>query len=249
MHGRLTALVATIFIVLCGIAAPTTVAATRQRLTVFAASSLTDVFPAIDKQASFSFAGSNELATQIENGAVPDVFASANTSFASRLHAAGLVERPVDFTGNELVVVVPKSNPAGIHTIADLARPGVSVDLANASVPAGNYTRKALRRLRLGPRILRNVVSEETDARAVLSHVALGEVDAGFVYSTDAKTVASRVRMLELPRSAQPRVAYAVAVVTRSSHQAAARAFIATLLGKRGQAKLRAYGFVPAASS
>ena len=90
-------------------------------ITVFAASSLTDVFPAIDKTASYSFSGSNALAAQITNGAPADVFASANTSLPAQLYAAGVVERPVNFTRNTLVLVVPKSNPAGIKSVYDLA--------------------------------------------------------------------------------------------------------------------------------
>src|SRR5947207_2292276 len=89
-------------------------------ITVFAAASLTDVFPAIDKTVTYSFAGSNTLATQITNGAPADVFASANTSLPAQLYAAGVVEKPVSFTRNALVVVVPKSNPAGIHSVYDL---------------------------------------------------------------------------------------------------------------------------------
>ena len=143
-------------------------------LTVFAASSLTDVFPAIDRSANYSFAGSNALATQLTNGAPADVFASANTSLPAQLYAAGVVERPVNFTRNTLVIVVPKSNPANIHSVYDLGNDGVKVDVAAPSVPVGSYTLQILKQLGLTQKITTNIVSQETDVRTVLSKVALG---------------------------------------------------------------------------
>lgn len=208
-------------------------------VTVLAASSLTDAFPAIDKAEKYSFGGSDTLAAQIANGAPADVFASANTKLPAQLHAQGLVDAPVNFTHNALVVVVPKSNPAGVRSVSDLARPGVKVVVADASVPVGGYTEKVLAKLRLKP----HVVSRETDVRSVLTKVALGQADAGFVYATDAKTVPGRVRVIQLPARAQPNVTYAIAVVSSSSNKAAARAFIAQVLSKAGQATLRRYGF------
>jgi molybdate transport system substrate-binding protein len=219
------------------------------RLTVFAASSLTDAFPAIDRAPRYSFAGSNALATQIRNGAPADVFASANTSLPAQLHAQGYVEKPVAFTGNALVIVVPKSNPARIRGVSDLTRRGVKIDVANPSVPVGGYTQQVLAKLKLTARIRPNVVSEETDVREVLAKIALGQADAGFVYATDAATVAGKVKTIRLPARAQPNVAYALAVVSRSPNKAEARAFVRKVLGKAGQAKLRSYGFLPLAKT
>jgi molybdate transport system substrate-binding protein len=113
---------------------------TANGVTVFAAASLTQVFPAIAASNTYSFAGSNALATQITNGSPADVFAAANTSIPATLYAQGLVEKPVNFTRNTLVIVVPKSNPANIHNIYDLTKPGVSIDIANSGVPVGSYT-------------------------------------------------------------------------------------------------------------
>src|SRR6185295_7170514 len=173
-------------------------ATTQTRLTVFAAASLTDVLPGIDGSQRYSFGGSNMLAAQIEHGAPADVFASANTTLPSRLHAKGLCSKPVVFTRNRLVIVVPRSNPSRIRGARDLTRPGVKVVVAGPGVPVGDYTLDALKRAKLLAAVLSNVVSRETDVREVLAKVALGEADAGFVYSTDAKTVSGRVSVIGL---------------------------------------------------
>lgn len=215
------------------------------QLTVYAAASLTDVFPAIDKAERYSFGGSNALATQIQNGAPADVFASANTSLPAQLYAKGLVEKPVAFTRNALVIVVPRSNPARIHSVYDLTKSGVKIDVANSAVPVGSYTLQILRNMNLTQKVLPHVVSQETDVREVLAKVALGQADAGFVYSTDARTVPGKVTVIELPAWAQPKVTYAMAVVTKSPNQAAAKAFVQRVLSKAGQAQLLRYGFLP----
>ncbi len=214
-------------------------------VTVFAAASLTDVFPALDPSGTYSFAGSDPLATQIANGAPADVFASANTTIPASLYALGLVEKPVNFTRNTLVIIVPKSNPAGIKNIYDLTKPGVTIDIANSSVPVGNYTLAILKNMALTAKILPKVVSQETDVRTVLTKIALGQADAGFVYATDAKTVPGQVTVIKVPAWAQPKVTYALAVVTGSPNKAAAQAFVAQVLSKAGQGKLQAFGFLP----
>jgi molybdate transport system substrate-binding protein len=213
-------------------------------LTVFAAASLTNVFPAIDKHETYSFGGSNALATQIQQGAPADVFASANTSLPFTLYDQGWVEKPVLFTRNQLTVIVPKSNPANIHSVADVGKPGVKLVVAAVGVPVGDYTRTVLKNMNLSS-VLNNVVSNETDVREVLAKVALGEADAGFVYTTDAKTVKGKVATIGIRWTAQPKVTYAIAVVKASTHKAAARAWVKRLLGKAAQAKLRAAGFLP----
>jgi molybdate transport system substrate-binding protein len=226
-----------------GAAAPA--ARAPQPLTIFAAASLTDVLPAIAPADDYAFAGSNALAAQIAEGAPADVFAAANTAIPERLYARRLVEKPVVFTRNALVVVVPRANPARIASVDDLARRGVSVVVAAPSVPVGGYTQTVLRRLGLAARVDANVVSRELDVRSVLAKVTLGQADAGFVYATDARTERGKVRVVRIPASAQPSVAYAVAVVSASRHKAAARAFVARLLGKAGQATLARFGFLP----
>jgi len=161
------------------------------------------------------------------------------------LYTQGLVEKPVDFTRNVLVIVVPKSNPAGLNDVYDLTKPGVSIDIANPSVPVGGYTQTILKNMNLTARIMANVVSQEDDVRSVLTKIALGQADAGFVYATDARTVKGKVGVIGLPKSAQPRVLYAAAAVKSSKHLQAAKTWIHRLLTRRAQKKLRAAGFLP----
>jgi molybdate transport system substrate-binding protein len=232
-------------VVLIGLAAGGSSARSEATITVFAAASLSDVFPAIDASQKYSFGGSNALATQITNGAPADVFASANTTIPAQLYAKGIVDKPVNFTRNTLVIVVPKSNPAGIHSVYDLTKAGVKIDVANGAVPVGSYTLQILKNMGLTAKVSANFVSQETDVREVLAKVALGQADAGFVYSTDAKTVPGQVTVLKLPAWAQPKITYALAVVSRSTDKAAARAYIRKILGKSAQAKLLKYGFLP----
>ena len=213
-------------------------------LTVFAAASLTDAFPKIAPRATFSFAGSNTLAAQIRQGAPADVFASANLTLPNALHKDGLCSKPVVFTRNRLVVIVPRSNPASIHSVYDLRRSGVKIVIAAQGVPVGSYTLQVLRNMNLMS-VLSNVVSRESDVREVLAKVALNEADAGFVYSTDARTVRNKVRVLKIPAWAQPKVQYGICIVSASTHKAAARAFIKRVMGKAGQKILMSYGFLP----
>jgi molybdate transport system substrate-binding protein len=227
------------------IAAAALPAAAAAQVTVFAAASLTDALPAIDGAQKYSFGGSNALATQIVNGAPADVFASANTTIPAQLYAKGLVEKPINFTRNTLVIVVPKANPAHIHTVYDLVRPGVKIDVADAAVPVGSYTLQILKNMNLTASVTANVVSRETDVREVLAKVALGQADAGFVYSTDAKTVPGQVTVIKLPAWAQPKITYALAIVASSANKTAAQAYIKKVLSKAGQATMLRYGFLP----
>jgi molybdate transport system substrate-binding protein len=203
------------------------------------------VFPKIDSFDRYSFAGSNQLAAQIQQGAPADVFASANTALPNQLYAKGLCSKPVVFTRNTLVVVVPRSNPAGIRSVYDLTKRGLKLVVAAPGVPVGSYTLQVLKNMNLSARVQNNIVSQETDVREVLSKVALGEADAGFVYSTDAKTVSTRVKTIKVPAWAQPKVQYGICVVTASAHKADAQAFVKRVLSKSGQAKLLAAGFLP----
>jgi molybdate transport system substrate-binding protein len=213
-------------------------------LTIYAAASLTDVFRAFDPAPKYSFAGSNTLETQIRNGAPADLFASAAPLNTQRLYKQGLVQKPVTFTSNRLALIVPSSNPAGITSVYDLKRKPVKLVVAGAAVPVGAYTRTVLRKMGLSS-VLSKVVSQETDVRAVTSKVALGQADAGFVYVTDARAVADRVKVVRIPAWAQPRVRYEIAVVSSSTRKAAAQAWVKTLLSARGQAALKEYGFLP----
>jgi molybdate transport system substrate-binding protein len=220
-------------------------AAPTAQITVYAAASLTDVFPKIDGAPRYSFAGSNTLSAQIQQGAPADVFASADMTLPNQLFARGLCSKPVVFTRNTLVVVVPSSNPAGIRSVYDLTRSGIKLVIAGAGVPVGGYTLRVLRNMNLATTVLKNVVSQETDVREVLAKVSLGEADAGFVYATDAKTVSGKVRVVKVPAWAQPKVQYGMCVVTSSGSKTDAQAFVNRVLAKPGQAKLIAAGFLP----
>jgi molybdate transport system substrate-binding protein len=213
-------------------------------LTIYAAASLTDAFKSFDPAQRYSFAGSNTLETQIRSGAPADVYASAAPPNTQRLFRDGLVAKPLTFTSNRLALIVSRSNPAGIRSVYDLRRRPVKLVMAGPAVPAGAYTVTVLRRLGLGS-VLAKVVSRESDVRAVIGKVALGQADAGFVYVTDARAVRDQVTVIGIPARAQPRVRYEIAIVSTSSRKAAARAWITRLLSARGQAALRSHGFLP----
>jgi molybdate transport system substrate-binding protein len=226
-------------------AAPAAGTEASARITVYAAASLTNVFPLIDRSPRYSFGGSNTLAAQIRQGAPADVFASANMTLPQQLFAKSLCSRPVVFTRNALVIVVPRSNPAKLRSIYGLTRRGIKLVIAGPGVPVGSYTLQVLRKMKLTASILRNVVSRETDVREVLAKVILGEADAGFVYATDAKVAGERVSVLKVPAWAQPKLQYGICVVSSSANKSDARAFVDKVLAKAGQAKLRAAGFLP----
>ncbi len=243
---RLTVVLATLLVWLLGVGGAAAGGSQTgvSGITVYAAASLTDVFPKIDSGPKYSFGASSTLAAQITQGAPADVFASANTTIPDQLFAKGLVQKPVVFTRNRLVLVVPTSNPADIHSVYDLRKPGIKLVIAAPAVPVGSYTLQVLKQMGLTS-VLSNVVSRESDVRSVLSKVALGEADAGFVYSTDARTVPGKVAVLKIPAWAQPKVTYSMAVVSSSSNKTAARQFIKKVLSKAGQRKLLAAGFLP----
>ena len=212
-------------------------------ITVLAAASLTEVFPRIDKAPRYSFAGSDQLALQIRQGAPADVYASASPKYAELAYRDGYVLKPVVFATNKLIVLLPRGNPAGIHSVYDLRRAGVKIVIGDKTVPIGTYTRQILDTLGITADVTKNVVSEETDVKGIVSKVALGEADAGFVYRTDARPVASRTRAVALPAWAQPPIKYELAVVKASKHRAAARAFVGKVLSKRGRLLLSKAGF------
>jgi molybdate transport system substrate-binding protein len=215
------------------------------RLTVFAAASLTDVLPAVDPGPRYGFAGSDQLAFQIQQGAPADVFLAASPKYPELLYKQGLAQKPIQFATNTLVLIVPKANPAGIHAVADLTKPGVKIVIGDPSVPVGAYTRTVLANLGITAAVLKNVVSKETDVRNVLAKVALGEADAGFVYITDAKTVKGKVGVIAIRESAQPHVVYEAAVVKSSPHLQAAYRFLTRLIRPAAQQTLERYGFGP----
>ena len=211
--------------------------------TVFAAASLTNVFPQIDRAPRYSFAGSDQLALQIRQGAPADVFASASPKYAELLYRDGFVSKPAVFGTNRLAILVPRSNPGRVRSVYDLRRSGLKVVIGDRTVPVGSYTRQLLDTIGITDDVMKNVVSQETDVKGIVAKVALGEADAGLAYVTDAKPVAKRVRLVALPAWAQPPIRYEIAVVKAAAHPAAARAFVKRVLSKRGRQLLGRAGF------
>jgi molybdate transport system substrate-binding protein len=211
-------------------------------ITVFAAASLTGAFPQISAAPRYSFAGSDQLALQLQQGAQADVYAAASPKYPELLYHQGLLRKPVDFATNRLVLIVPRRNPARIGSVYDLRRSGIKLVIGDKGVPIGAYTRQILDALGITADVLKNVVSEETDVKGIVAKVALGEADVGFVYATDARPVAARVKTVPLPAWAQPPIRYEIAVV-KGGREAAARAFVTRVTGKVGRTALRKAGF------
>jgi molybdate transport system substrate-binding protein len=225
--------------------------ASKPPLTVSAAASLKQAFTAYGKRfpgadARFSFAGSDELAAQIEKGVKPDVFAAANTKLPDALHAKGLVGKPTVFAGNRLVLAVP-ADGAKVSSLRDLERGGVAVAIGAAAVPIGAYTRTVLGKLPARERraILGNVRSEEPDVAGITGKLTQGAVDAGFLYASDVRATDDKLKAIELPDALQPTVAYGIAVVKGAKHPKQAKAFITGLLHGAGADALKAAGFLP----
>ena len=229
-------------------------------LTVLAASSLTRVFPQIGVAFSqehsgvsfkFSFAGTDTLAAQIQQGAPADVFAGASTTYSDQLSSAGLIDSAQPFCTNQLVLVVPPSNPAHIASLKDLTKPGIKLVVASSTVPVGAYTLKVLDNLNAtygadySKKVQANIVSQETDVESVLTKVKLGEADAGFVYITDAKASPGEVKPITLPAYAQATATYPIAVVKATKSSSTAQQFVDFVLGPQAQALLRNAGFGP----
>lgn len=232
-------------------------------LTVFAAASLTDAFGEIkmDLEAAhpglaitYNFAGSQALVTQLGEGAEADVFASANDTQMKAAQEKDLISSdPVTFVKNQLVIVTPPDNPAGIDSPDDLGASGLRLVLAQADVPVGRYAREAVCGMGQDTatfgadfvsRVASNVVSEEEDVRDVLAKVQLGEADAGVVYVSDAFAGGGQVQQVEIPAGFNIVATYPISTVT-GGDEALGDAFIAYVLGDDGQATLADYGFDP----
>jgi molybdate transport system substrate-binding protein len=213
------------------------------QMNVFAAASLSVAFPQFDGGQKYNFAGTDALAAQIRLGAPADVFAGASPDAPQALYRAGLVEQPVTFATNKLVLAVPASNPANITSIYDVERPGVKLLIGTATVPIGAYTRQVLNNMGITSKVLPQVVSQEQNVNAISSKVALGTADAGFMYVTDALTVAGKVKTIPVPAWAQPPVRYQIAIVSSTKNHADAAAFIKRLTSPAGRRLLLANGF------
>lgn len=233
-------------------------------LTVFAAASLTESFTKMAAEFEqdhpqvtvlLNFAGSQSLRLQLEHGAQSDIFASANLDHAEAVFLASLIEMPVIFSHNQIVVIVPVGNPGQIEWLADLASPGLKLVLAGPEVPAGRYAREVLVNLNTDPalppdfsaRVLANLVSEEDTVKGVVAKVQLGEADAGLVYASDiTPPVVDRVLVLEIPSQFNVYADYPIARAAESKQPQLAQQFIDFVLSSRGQTILADHGFQPA---
>ena len=236
----------------------------RDALTVLAAASLTESFSELGARfeaqnpgvkVAFNFAGSQQLAQQLAQGAPADVFASASPKYMD----VAAQTRRVDpnsskiFAKNRLVLIYPSDNPGGLGRLQDLAKAGLKLDLADKSVPVGQYALdfldKAARDPAFDPQfkanVLKNVVSYEDNVKAVLTKVALGEADAGIVYTTDVTPdAAGKVNRLDIPDALNTLAVYPIAPIVDSPNAALARAFVDLVLSADGQGVLGKYGFM-----
>lgn len=192
-----------------------------------------------------SFAGSDQLAAQIRQGAPADVFASADLEFPAQLHEEGLVDEPRVFASNRLVIAVPADSPIG--SLSDLAEPELKLVIGDAGVPVGAYTRTVIDQLPAAERhgILANVRSEEPDVSSVMAKLMQEVADAVIVYNTDAAAAGGDPRAIPLPEDLQPEIAYAVAAVSDGDSPELAAEFIAGLIEGDGADILRQAGFPP----
>jgi molybdate transport system substrate-binding protein len=224
--------------------------ASGKSVTVLAAASLSAVFGAAKTEleatgsadrVELSFAGSSSLVEQILQGAPADVFASADEENMRRLVDAGqVVGSPRVFARNALAIAVAPGNPKGISALADLTKPGLAIALCGPSVPAGRYARQAFARAGVTP----PESSQETDVKAALNKVVLGEVDAAVVYTTDVRAARGKADGVTIPEAHDVIARYPVAVLKEARNPEGAEAFVAFLLAPRGRKLLEEYGFL-----
>jgi molybdate transport system substrate-binding protein len=215
---------------------------------VFAAASLTAAFNELGQQytsanggtkVTFNLAGSQALATQIQQGAPADVFASADTTNMDKVK--DLVGTPQNFASNLLQIVVEKGNPKGVKGLDDLAGPDLKVVLAAPDVPAGKYAAEALNKAKVTVK----PVSQEDNVKAVVTKVSLGEADAGIVYVTDVTAGGDKVEGVDIPQDQNVTATYPIATVKAGKAQDKAQAFMDLVLSDQGQQVLKKYGFLP----
>lgn len=242
-----------------GLVCASCAARAKTPLDVAAAASLADVMGEFERayerehagvDVRLSFAGSQVLRTQIEQGAPFDVFASADPEHIRALEGAGLVEAPQGFAASDLVILVPESNPAAIERFEDLPKAKRLV-LGASDVPVGRYARAMLKRAsaQLDPAfsssVLARVVSEESSARLVRAKVELGEADAAVVYRADA-IGATSAKAIEIPASLRAQASYEIGVIAGSERSDEATRFVQFVRSDAGREVLKTHGFVGA---
>jgi molybdate transport system substrate-binding protein len=224
------------------------------RLVVSAASSMTKAIEECaprfgdeeNADVKLSFAGSDELAAQIQQHAPVDVYAAANTKLPDQLHADGLLKQPVVFATNEFVLAVPKDSE--ISSVHDLIREGTKIAIGSESVPIGAYTRETLAKLPHGEEraILANVRSNEPDVKGIVGKLTQGAADAGFVYVTDVDATGGDLKAIRLSEELEPQVTYGAGVVTDAKQPKLAGRFVDGLMQGACADSLKRAGFGPA---
>jgi len=229
----------------------TTLATPSRTVTVFAAASLTAAFqamavafekdqPAVKVQLNFS--GSATLVQQIQEGAPADVFAAADEVTMQKLVEGGTAAAaPAIFARNTLQIAVARGNPKHITALADLARPGLIIALCGPTVPCGRYALEAFHKAG----VALPAASQELDVKAVVSKVAMGEVDAGIVYATDVRAAGGTVEGVDIPAAANVVARYPIVALSTAPSPAVAAAFVAFVLSAHGQQVLGDFGFLP----
>nr|WP_228565953.1 molybdate ABC transporter substrate-binding protein [Nocardia sp. SYP-A9097] len=217
-------------------------------VTVFAAASLKQVFTQLGTRYEsahpgtkvvFSFAGSSDLAAQLNQGAPADVFASADTANMDKVVKGGRIGTAQPFATNTLTIVTPPGNPAHIATLADLAKPGVKLVVCAPQVPCG----AAAKRVTTAANVAVAPVSEESSVTDVLGKVTSGQADAGLVYVTDAASAGNKVTAVAFPESSSAVNTYPIAVLSDSKSADAARGFVDLVKGDEGRKVLTQAGF------
>jgi molybdate transport system substrate-binding protein len=227
-------------------------------LTVDAAASLTNAFAALAKtfqqqhrgwKVVNNFAGTDQLAAQVEQGQEADVFAGASPTYPKQLQSKNLLGPTKNFATNTLVIAVPASNPAGITNVNQLVTKRPQLVVGDPAVPIGAYTIEVLGNLGIKESQL-NIVSKEADVTSILAKITTGAADAGFVYVTDALGAGSQVQQVKLPKQANATAIYPIGVLTSSKNTQAAQWWINLVTGPTGQAELQKLGFgAPPSSS
>lgn len=231
----------------------------KTELVIFAASSLTNAFDEMtakfeaqhpDVKVVLNFASSSQLAAQLLEGAQADIFASANPIQMQNVVDAGLLEgQPVTFAKNQLVLLVPKENPAQISGLADLANPGISLILASPSTPVRVYSDQVIQNYSdaaFAASVYQNLASEEANVRQVVTKIALGEGDVGIVYASDlTPDISELVLSIPIPPEINVPADYPIAQLGTSTNPELAKTFIQFVLSAQGQEILGSWGFIP----
>ncbi|HUZ69372.1 MAG TPA: molybdate ABC transporter substrate-binding protein [Candidatus Saccharimonadales bacterium] len=223
-------------------------------ITVLAASSLTSAFNTAETglestnpgfKATYSFAGSQTLVTEIINGAPADVIATADTSTMAQLTAKNLVQKPVTFCQNKLEIAVAPGNPLGITSLVDLNKPGVKLVIADPSVPVGAYVAD----IETSNNITFKPVSLQLSVAAVIEQLESGDANAALVFVTDVMGAGSKVSGVQIPDAQNKIGTYQIAAVSASGNLAAAEAFVTAAVSGPIQTALITAGFLPPPAS